>query len=113
MQLDDCIFCKIARGEIPAKVIYEDEDILAFHDINPKAPIHFLIIPKQHITSLATASEMDYEILGKIINYVPILAKQQGCENGFRTVVNTGKDGGQEVPHLHFHVLGGPQPWSL
>ncbi|MDO4936791.1 MAG: histidine triad nucleotide-binding protein [Sutterellaceae bacterium] len=112
MQLDDCIFCKISRGEIPSGKIYEDDDVIAFKDINPKAPIHFLIIPKQHIESLAAAKPEDAQLLGKIINLVPVLAKQQGCDGGFRTVINTGKDGGQEVPHLHVHVLGGPQPWK-
>lgn len=112
MQLDDCIFCKIACGKIPCAKIYEDDDVIAFNDINPKAPIHFLIIPKKHIASLADAKPEDAQLLGKIINLVPVLAKQQGCDGGFRTVINTGKDGGQEVAHLHVHVLGGPQPWK-
>ena len=112
MQLDDCIFCKIARGDIPCGKIYEDDDVIAFNDIHPKAPIHFLIIPKHHIESLAAAKPEDAQLLGKMINLVPVLAKEQGCTGGFRTVINTGKDGGQEVPHLHIHVLGGPQPWK-
>lgn len=112
MQLDDCIFCKISCGKIPCAKIYEDDDVIAFNDINPKAPIHFLIIPKKHIASLADAKPEDAQLLGKIINLVPVLAKQQGCDGGFRTVINTGKDGGQEVAHLHVHVLGGPQPWK-
>lgn len=112
MQLDDCLFCKIARGEIPGSKVYEDEDVLAFRDINPKAPVHFLIIPKQHMTSLAHATDKDTPLLGKMLALVPVLAKQEGCVNGFRTVINTGRDGGQEVPHLHIHVLGGPQPWK-
>ena len=112
MQLGNCIFCRIARGEIPSSKVYEDEDVFAFRDINPKAPVHFLIIPKSHIASLADARPEDAALLGKMINLVPVLAKQQGCDNGFRTVINTGRDGGQEVPHLHIHVLGGPQPWK-
>lgn len=113
MQLDDCLFCKIARGQIESAKVYEDEDVLAFRDISPKAPVHFLIIPKQHLTSLAHATAEDTPLLGKMLALVPVLAKQCGCENGFRTIINTGKDGGQEVPHLHIHVLGGPQPWKI
>lgn len=112
MQKEDCIFCKISQGLIPSNKIYEDEDVLAFKDINPKAPVHFLIIPKQHLTSLAHATGEDTALLGKMLALVPVLAKQNGCENGFRTVINTGRDGGQEVAHLHIHVLGGPHPWK-
>lgn len=112
MQKDDCIFCKIARGEIGCAKVYEDDDVIAFKDIHPKAPVHFLLIPKQHIASLADATAEDAAVLGKMINLVPVLAKEQGCHGGFRTVINTGRDGGQEVPHLHIHVLGGPQPWK-
>lgn len=110
--MQDCIFCKIARGEIPSRKIYEDEDVLAFHDINPKAPVHFLVIPKKHIGSLAEAAPEDEALLGKMLSLVRVLAHQEGCVNGFRTVINTGRDGGQEVAHLHIHVLGGPQPWK-
>ncbi len=112
MQKDDCIFCKIARGEIPSKKIYEDEEVLAFHDINPSAPVHFLLIPKQHLTSLADASSEDAGLLGRMLVLAKTLAAENGCGNGFRIVINTGRDGGQEVPHLHIHVLGGPQPWK-
>lgn len=108
----NCIFCKIAAGTIGSDKVYEDDDVVAFRDIHPKAPVHFLIIPKKHIASLADAGPDDAQLLGKMINLVPVLAKQQGCAGGFRTVINTGKDGGQEVPHLHIHVLGGPQPWK-
>ncbi len=108
----DCIFCKIAHREIPTPLLYEDDDVVAFNDINPKAPVHFLIIPKKHLASLADAGPEDAALLGKMINLVPVLAKKAGCEGGFRTVINTGRDGGQEVPHLHIHVLGGPQPWK-
>lgn len=110
--MDDCIFCKIAQGVIPSSKVFEDEDVLAFRDINPKAPVHFLIIPKKHIASLADAKPEDAALLGKLINLVPVLAKQEGCVNGFRTIINTGRDGGQEVDHLHIHVLGGAQPWK-
>lgn len=108
----DCIFCKIAHRDIATPLIYEDEEVVAFNDINPKAPIHFLIIPKKHIVSLAETGTEDAALLGKMINLVPVLAKKMGCEGGFRTVINTGRDGGQEVPHLHIHVHGGPQPWK-
>ncbi len=108
----DCIFCKIAHRDIATPLIYEDDEVVAFNDINPKAPIHFLIIPKKHIVSLAEAGTEDAALLGKMINLVPVLAEKMGCEGGFRTVINTGRDGGQEVPHLHIHVLGGPQPWK-
>ena len=109
--MQDCIFCKIIKGEIPCKKVYEDEDVLAFHDINPSAPIHFLLIPKKHLVSLAEARPEDTPLLGKMLALVPQLAKEQGCQNGFRVVINTGRDGGQEVGHLHIHVMGGPQPW--
>ena len=102
MQNDDCLFCKISRGEIPSKKIYEDEEVFAFHDINPK----------RHITSLAEVSPEDGQLLGKMLVLAKKLALEQGCGNGFRIVINTGRDGGQEVPHLHIHVLGGPQPWK-
>ncbi len=112
MQLDDCLFCRISRGEIPSSKIYEDDDVLAFRDINPKAPVHFLIIPKRHIQSLAHVEPEDAPLLGKMLALAKQLALQEGCQNGFRVVINTGRDGGQEVAHLHIHVLGGPQPWK-
>lgn len=111
-QLDDCLFCRIARGEIPASKVYEDEDVLAFRDIHPRAPVHFLIIPKKHVASLAHAQEEDTALLGKMMSLTRVLALQEGCENGFRVIVNTGRDGGQEIDHLHIHVLGGPRPWK-
>jgi histidine triad (HIT) family protein len=111
----NCIFCKIVEGKIPAKKVYEDEEILAFHDIQPWAPVHFLLIPKQHITSFTDVGEAHAPLLGKMMSLVPRLAQQEGCrpypQGGFRLVCNTGEDGGQEVPHLHFHVIGGPRPW--
>ena len=119
--MDNCIFCKIAAKQIPSKAIYEDDDVLAFHDINPAAPIHFLIIPKQHIASLADCGEQHAALLSKILLLAPRLAQEQGCgysldENGqpsggFKTMFHIGPDGGQEVYHLHLHVLGGPRPW--
>ena len=112
MQQDDCIFCRIARGEIPSNKLYEDEDVIAFHDIHPQAPIHFLIIPKMHITSLAHAQPEDAALLGKMLSLTGTLAQKAGANNGFRVIINTGHDGGQEVPHLHIHVLGGPRPWK-
>ncbi len=104
---DDCIFCKIARGEIPCKKVYEDAEVLAFHDINPVAPVHFMLVPKQHIESLLDAGEAHAALLGKLLLLAPKLAREQGLESGFRTVINSGKGGGQEVFHLHVHVIGG------
>ena len=110
--MSDCLFCKIIAGEIPSNKVYEDDEILAFNDVAPQAPVHFLIIPKRHITSLAEVGPEDGELLGKMLVLAKKLALEQGCVNGFRIVINTGRDGGQEVPHLHVHVLGGPQPWK-
>ena len=102
----DCVFCKIAAGEIPTDKIYEDEYIIAFNDLDPQAPIHFLVIPKKHITSLATLDESDSELIAKIMLAIKKLATDNNLE-GYRVVTNIGEDGGQTVPHLHFHVLGG------
>jgi len=104
---ENCIFCKIARGEIPSRKVYEDEDVYAFHDINPVAPVHFMLIPKRHLASLFEAEESHAELLGKMLLLAPKLARDQGLENGFRTVINSGKGGGQEVFHLHIHIIGG------
>lgn len=112
----DCIFCKLIAGQIPSRKVYEDEDVYAFHDIHPHAPVHFMIVPRKHIPSLAQAQADDQALLGKILLLAPKLALEQGCkpypEGGFRVVVNTGDEGGQEVHHLHVHVLGGPRPWA-
>lgn len=105
--MTDCIFCKISRGEIPSKKIYEDDDVYAFHDINPVAPVHFMLIPKLHLVSLMEADESHAALLGKMLVLAPKLAKEQGLDKGFRTVINSGKGGGQEVFHLHVHVIGG------
>ena len=102
----DCVFCKIASGEIPTDAIYEDENLIAFNDLDPQAPIHFLVIPKKHITSLATLDEADSLLIGKIMLVIQKLAKENNLE-GYRVVTNIGEEGGQSVPHLHFHVLGG------
>jgi len=107
----DCIFCKIAAGRIPAKKVHEDEELLVFHDIHPWAPVHVLVVPKAHITSLADVGAEHEAMLGRLLGLAPRLMRQLGVENGFRTVINTGRDGGQEVQHLHMHVLGGPRPW--
>lgn len=104
---ESCLFCKIARGEIPSKKVYEDDEVYAFHDINPVAPVHFMLIPKAHLSSLLEANESHAAMLGKMLVLAPKLAKAQGLENGFRTVINSGKGGGQEVFHLHVHVIGG------
>ncbi|HVP86898.1 MAG TPA: histidine triad nucleotide-binding protein [Casimicrobiaceae bacterium] len=110
--MDDCIFCKIARGQIPSKKVYEDEDVFAFHDINPQAPVHFMMIPKRHIASLADATLEDAKVLGKILALSGRLAREQGSPDGYRTIINTGRIGRQEVQHLHVHVLGGPEPFG-
>jgi histidine triad (HIT) family protein len=110
MTMSDCIFCKIIRGDIPSRKVYEDEEIYAFHDIQPAAPVHFLVIPKQHIASLAEVEPVHAAVLGKIMVSVGALAREQGLTDGFRTIVNAGRIGRQEVYHLHVHVLGGPQP---
>ncbi|HLY97096.1 MAG TPA: histidine triad nucleotide-binding protein [Sideroxyarcus sp.] len=104
---DNCIFCRIARGEIPCKKVYEDAEVLAFHDINPVAPVHFIMVPKQHIDSLLDVEEAHGALLGKMLLLAPKLASEQGLANGFRTVINSGTGGGQEVFHLHIHVIGG------
>jgi histidine triad (HIT) family protein len=103
----DCIFCKIAAGEIPAKKIFEDERAIAFHDLHAQAPTHFLVVPKQHIESLASAAPADEALLGHLTATAAHIAAQQNLSGGYRVVINTGDDGGQTVPHLHLHVLGG------
>lgn len=108
MSQQDCIFCKIVKGDIPSKKIYEDEDVIAFNDIHPIAPVHFLIVPKLHIGSLADADSQHQALLGKLLLLAPKLAAEQGLK-GFRTMINTGREGGQEVFHLHIHVFGGGQ----
>jgi histidine triad (HIT) family protein len=106
-----CIFCKIVAGQIPAKKVHEDDELLAFHDINPWAPVHILIIPKQHIVSMADVTDDHAALLGRMMALSPRLMRDLGVTNGFRHVINTGADGGQEVFHLHLHGMGGPRPW--
>jgi histidine triad (HIT) family protein len=101
-----CIFCRIARGEIPAQMVMNNKDIAAFRDVNPQAPVHILIIPKKHIASLDDAADSD--LLGKMLSLAAAIARQEKIsKSGYRTVINTGKDGGQSVDHLHIHLLGG------
>ena len=105
--MSDCLFCKIIKGEIPCRKIYEDDEVLAFHDINPVAPVHFLLIPKLHLVSLVEADEEHQVLLGKMMLLAAKLAMEQGLIQGFCTVINSGRGGGQEVFHLHMHVIGG------
>jgi histidine triad (HIT) family protein len=109
---EKCLFCRIARGEVPSRKAYEDDEVVAFHDINPAAPVHLLLIPKLHVESLFETGPEHEALLGKLVTLAPRLAKEQGCDNGFRVVINNGPDGGQEVYHLHIHILGGPRPWK-
>lgn len=105
----DCIFCKIAAGTIPAKKVREDELVFAFHDIEPKAPTHILVIPKKHVASLAEAKEIDEKLLGRLLLAAADIAREQQLGNGYRLVISTGAEGGQTVDHLHVHLLGGRQ----
>ena len=105
--MEDCIFCKIVKGEIPSNKVYEDDEILAFKDINPMAPVHILVIPKKHIESANDISEEDELLIGRMFTVIKKLAKENNLNNGYRIVNNCGEDGGQAVKHLHFHLLGG------
>jgi histidine triad (HIT) family protein len=111
----DCLFCKIVAGKIPSKLVYQDDEFYAFHDIKPWAPVHFLIIPKMHIPSMAHLQAEHAALMGRMMVLAPQLAMEQGCNayptGGFRVLANTGDEGGQEVHHLHVHVMGGPRPW--
>jgi histidine triad (HIT) family protein len=104
----NCIFCKIVRGEIPSKKIYDDAEVMAFHDIRPQAPVHLLIIPKMHIATLYDAQPAHQAALGKMLAVVGRLAREAGAADGFRTIINNGRVAHQEVYHVHMHVLGGP-----
>ena len=108
--VENCVFCKIVRGEIPSRKVYEDDEILAFHDIHPVAQVHFMLIPKRHIASLADVTMDDAAVLGKMMALTGQLAREQGSPDGFRAIVNTGRIGRQDVMHVHVHVLGGPSP---
>lgn len=107
--MSDCLFCKIINGEIPSNKLYEDDKILAFYDISPIAPVHFLVIPKEHIQSVDAVNAQNSEVVAYIFAKIGELAKKVGIENGYRVVSNCGHDAGQTVPHLHFHVLGGKE----
>lgn len=105
--MSDCIFCKIIKGSIPSNKVYEDDDVFAFKDINPAAPVHILIIPKKHIARVEDVREEDSLLLGKIIYSAKKIAEDLGLEKGYRLVFNNGEDGGQTVDHIHLHLLGG------
>lgn len=108
--MSECVFCKIVEGKIASRKAYEDDEILAFHDINPAAPVHVLVIPKRHIETLAHAGPGEEAILGRILALTGRIAREQGSPDGYRTIINTGRVGGQDVYHLHVHILGGPRP---
>ena len=111
--MDDCIFCKIASGAIPSKKVYEDDQLIAFHDIAPQAPVHVLVVPKKHISGVNELAAEDAALLGHVFFVIQQLVRELKIdESGYRVVVNSGRDGSQSVPHLHFHVLGGrPLAW--
>ncbi|MES3024043.1 MAG: histidine triad nucleotide-binding protein [Pseudomonadota bacterium] len=119
--MTDCLFCKIAAKQIPATIVYEDEQLLAFKDINPAAPVHLLVIPKLHVATLSDCDAGHTALLGKMLALAPKLAAEHGCAvsydadgtpgGGYKTLINSGPDGGQEVYHLHLHMYGGPRPW--
>jgi histidine triad (HIT) family protein len=119
--VQNCLFCKIAAKQIPSSIVYEDEDLLAFKDINPAAPVHLLVIPKVHVATLSECNETHVALLGKMLALAPKLAAEHGCAvtydadgtpgGGYKTLINSGPDGGQEVYHLHLHMYGGARPW--
>jgi len=111
--MSDCIFCKLLADEIPSQRVYEDEHCIAFKDIDPKAPTHLLVIPRKHIESLDALSPQDQDLMGHLVTRIPEIARNQGLDKGYRTVVNTGAEGGQVVYHIHFHILGGRQMTGL
>lgn len=108
--MNDCLFCRIARGDIPARKVFEDDQVIAFHDINPARPMHLLVVPKRHIASLQTVTAADEPVLGRMLAVANQLANENGSPDGFRVIINNGRVGGQEVPHLHAHLVGGPEP---
>lgn len=103
----DCIFCKIIAGDIPSKKVYEDDQILAFHDVNPQAPVHVLVVPKTHIACADEITEENSSVVAHIFSKIPAIAREAGAMNGYRVINNCGEDGAQTVKHLHFHILGG------
>jgi histidine triad (HIT) family protein len=112
-RMDGCVFCRVAEGEAPARVLFADDDVVAFHDIAPRAPVHVLVVPRRHIASLASAGEEDRQLLGTLLLAAAEVARRTGLvEGGYRVVVNTGAGAGQSVHHVHVHVLGGrPLGW--
>ena len=120
--MTNCIFCKIAAKQIPADIVYEDDELLVFKDIHPAAPVHLLVIPKEHVATLSECNESHAAMLGRMMTLVPKLAAEHGCSvsydeqgqpgGGYKTLINSGPDGGQEVYHLHLHMYGGPRPWK-
>jgi histidine triad (HIT) family protein len=107
---EQCVFCRIVKGQLPSRKVYEDDLVLAFHDIHPVAPVHFMIIPKEHVDSMAHLEARHQLVMGKIMLLAGPLAEDQGAKDGFRAIINTGRVGRQDVFHLHMHVLGGPSP---
>lgn len=105
--MNDCLFCRIVAGEIPSERVFEDDQVIVFKDIHPKAEVHLLVVPRKHLESLAELEPVHDGLIGHIMRLLPEIARQQGLADGFRAVINTGPGGGQEVPHLHIHVLGG------
>ena len=120
--MTNCIFCKIAAKQIPADIVHEDDELLVFKDIHPAAPVHLLVIPKEHVATLSECNESHAAMLGRMMTLVPKLAAEHGCSvsydeqgqpgGGYKTLINSGPDGGQEVYHLHLHMYGGPRPWK-
>jgi histidine triad (HIT) family protein len=108
----DCIFCKIVAGRVPSRKVYEDDELLVFHDVQPWAPVHVLVIPKEHIATLYDADESHAALLGRMLPMAPQLMRDLGVTNGFRVFMNTGEDARQEVQHVHMHIIGGPRPWA-
>ena len=108
----NCIFCKIVAGQIPSRKAYEDDELLVFHDIAPWAPVHMLLIPKEHVPTMYELEDKHTALLGRMLSMAPKLMREHGVTNGFRPLINTGPDGRQEVPHFHMHVMGGPRPWA-
>jgi histidine triad (HIT) family protein len=105
----NCIFCKIVRGDIPSRKVFEDDQVFAFHDIQPVAPVHFMLIPRKHIASMYDLTDDDTAVMGRIMTLAGRLAREQGAQDGFRTIINTGRVGRQEVQHIHVHVIGGAE----
>ena len=107
--MSDCLFCKIAAGDIPTDYLYEDDRVVVFRDIYPKADTHLLVVPREHIASLNELEPQHEALMGHMIGLLPKLAEQEGLESGFRTIINTGRGGGQEIFHIHIHLMGGPK----